>query len=125
AGLRVLLLPIDPECKTRVCFGSGAGGLFRLRGGTWEDLEPQRSEPAESGADGFRFRAAMARPRDTLLLCSGGLADPMREEGLLPAELAARWADREPPGLAVFLADTQLRLKGYADDRTAAAVWEA
>ncbi|MFE2480897.1 protein phosphatase 2C domain-containing protein [Streptomyces sp. NPDC059389] len=125
AGLRVLLLPIDPECKTRVCFGSGAGGLFRLRGGTWEDLEPPRAEPAESGADQFRFRAAMARPGDTLLLCSGGLADPMREEGLLPAELAARWADREPPGLAVFLADTQLRLKGYADDRTAAAVWEA
>ncbi|MGW8777748.1 protein phosphatase 2C domain-containing protein [Streptomyces sp. NPDC055796] len=125
AGLRVLLLPIDPECKTRVCFGSGAGGLFRLRGGAWEDLEPQQAEPAESGADGFRFRAAVARPRDTLLLCSGGLADPMREEGLLPAELAARWADREPPGLASFLADTQLRLKGYADDRTAAAVWEA
>ncbi|KMO95766.1 protein phosphatase 2C domain-containing protein [Streptomyces roseus] len=122
AGLRVLLLPVDPECKTRVCFGSGAGGLFRLRDGTWQDLEP---DPAGSGSDGFRFRAAVARPRDTLLLCSGGLADPMREEGLLPAELAARWADPEPPGLAAFLADTQLRLKGYADDRTAAAVWEA
>ncbi|MFE5768414.1 protein phosphatase 2C domain-containing protein [Streptomyces sp. NPDC056485] len=122
AGLRVLLLPIDPECKTRVCFGAGAGGLFRLREGTWQDLEP---EPAGGAADGFRFRAAVARPRDTLLLCSGGLADPMREEGLLSAELAARWADPEPPGLAAFLADTQLRLKGYADDRTAAAVWEA
>ncbi|MEV6582904.1 protein phosphatase 2C domain-containing protein [Streptomyces sp. NPDC051582] len=122
AGLRVLLLPIDPECKTRVCFGSGAGGLFRLRDGAWQDLEP---EPAGDSADGFRFRAAAARPRDTLLLCSGGLADPMREEALLSAELAARWADPEPPGLASFLADTQLRLKGYADDRTAAAVWEA
>ncbi|MFD8796679.1 hypothetical protein ACFV1T_39005, partial [Streptomyces vinaceus] len=122
AGLRVLLRPIDPECKTRVCFGSGAGGLFRLRDGAWQDLEP---EAPEGGAEGFRFRAAVARPRDTLLLCSGGLADPMREEGLLSAELAARWADPEPPGLAAFLADTQLRLKGYADDRTAAAVWEA
>ncbi|GHE24669.1 hypothetical protein GCM10017778_00180 [Streptomyces vinaceus] len=122
AGLRVLLLPIDPECKTRVCFGSGAGGLFRLRDGAWQDLEP---EAPEGGAEGFRFRAAVARPRDTLLLCSGGLADPMREEGLLPAALAARWAEPEPPGLAAFLADTQLRLKGYADDRTAAAVWEA
>ncbi|MFD7840846.1 protein phosphatase 2C domain-containing protein [Streptomyces sp. NPDC059761] len=134
AGLRVLLLPIDPECKTRISFGWGAGGLFRLRGGAWEDLEPQPqpqpgsdsgSDPAEGAADGFRFRAAVARPRDTLLLCSGGLADPMREEGLLSAELAARWAGAEPPGLAAFLADTQLRLKGYADDRTAAAVWEA
>ncbi|MCJ1680132.1 protein phosphatase 2C domain-containing protein [Streptomyces sp. APSN-46.1] len=169
AGLRGLLLPVDPEIKTRVCFGTGAGGLFRLRAGRWEDLEPVQQHSAPEGAPdapdgpregaedsagafrlraaaarpgdtpgpggpregaeepvgGFRFRAAVARPGDTLLLCSGGLADPMREEGLLPAELAARWAEPDPPGLAAFLADTQLRLKGYADDRTAAAVWEA
>ncbi|WP_314250155.1 protein phosphatase 2C domain-containing protein [Streptomyces kutzneri] len=123
AGLRGLLLPVDPSCRTRVCFGAGAGGLFRLRSGQWQDLEP--AGPAEDTEGGFRFRAAVARPGDTLLLCSGGLAEPMREEAALPAELAARWAGQEPPGLAAFLADTQLRLKGYADDRTAAAVWEA
>ncbi|MFJ9645828.1 protein phosphatase 2C domain-containing protein [Streptomyces sp. NPDC101206] len=149
AGLRALLLPIDPECRTRVCFGAGAGGLFRLRSGAWQDLETAEPPPApapapaarpdgdpgpgpgpgrDPGLDpgpGFRFRAAVARPGDTLLLCSGGLAEPMREEELLPAELAARWSDGEPPGLATFLADTQLRVKGYADDRTAAAVWES
>ncbi|MFD4245204.1 protein phosphatase 2C domain-containing protein [Streptomyces sp. NPDC058525] len=152
AGLRGLLLPVDPECRTRVCFGAGAGGLFRLRDGAWQDLEPARPSvpPAPSApppppaptaqaaqaapspppsdedtAHGFRFRASVARPGDTLLLCSGGLAEPMREEPVLPAALAARWAVPEPPGLAAFLADTQLRLKGYADDRTAAAVWEA
>ncbi|MBT2405079.1 MULTISPECIES: protein phosphatase 2C domain-containing protein [unclassified Streptomyces] len=131
AGLRGLLLPVDPLCTTRVCFGAGEGGLFRLRAGQWQDLEPAEpkeqgdgAEPAEGGFR-FRFRAAVSRPGDTLLLCSGGLADPMREEALLPAELAARWAEPDPPGLAAFLADTQLRLKGYADDRTAAAVWEA
>ncbi|MCX4716765.1 protein phosphatase 2C domain-containing protein [Streptomyces virginiae] len=128
AGLRGLLLPVDPQCRTRVCFGAGAGGLFRLRSGRWQDLEPAGSAEDKDGSDGteggFRFRAAVARPGDTLLLCSGGLAEPMREEAALPAELAARWADQEPPGLAAFLADTQLRLKGYADDRTAAAVWE-
>ncbi|MFF3619936.1 protein phosphatase 2C domain-containing protein [Streptomyces sp. NPDC002467] len=121
AGLRALLLPVDPQCRTRVCFGSGAGGLFRLRSGQWQDLEPDGAVPEGE----FRFRASVARPGDTLLVCSGGLADPMREEALLPAELAARWSEPEPPGLAAFLADTQLRLKGYADDRTAAAVWEA
>ncbi|MFE5680206.1 protein phosphatase 2C domain-containing protein [Streptomyces erythrochromogenes] len=140
AGLRGLLLPVDPECRTRVCFGSGAGGLFRLRSGQWQDLEPtgpaapapapaaDAAEPADAvGEPGsiFRFRASVARPGDILLLCSGGLAEPMREEAALQAELAARWAEPEPPGLAAFLADTQLRLKGYADDRTAAAVWEA
>lgn len=138
AGVRALLLPVDPECRTRVCFGSGAGGLFRLRDGAWQDLEPDAPPgpaapagasappgPDEEADGGFRFRASVARPGDTLLLCSGGLAEPMREEPDLPAELAARWAEPEPPGLASFLADTQLRLKGYADDRTAAAVWEA
>ncbi|MGW7436574.1 protein phosphatase 2C domain-containing protein [Streptomyces sp. NPDC054849] len=164
AGLRGLLLPVDPECSTRVCFGAGAGGLFRLRSGSWQDLEHTgppgagatghtagtttgtttghtagtttgtttgtatgsgATGPADEGESGFRFRAAVARPGDILLLCSGGLAEPMREEAALPAELAARWAEPEPPGLAAFLADTQLRLKGYADDRTAAAVWEA
>ncbi|MFE5493415.1 protein phosphatase 2C domain-containing protein [Streptomyces virginiae] len=145
AGLRGLLLPVDPECRTRVCFGAGAGGLFRLRSGQWQDLEPAvpaapaapaAPAPPPDASDGadeapgepgspFRFRASVARPGDTLLLCSGGLAEPMREEAALQAELAARWGEPEPPGLAAFLADTQLRLKGYADDRTAAAVWEA
>ncbi|MEV8532717.1 protein phosphatase 2C domain-containing protein [Streptomyces sp. NPDC051211] len=126
AGLRCLLLPIDPECRTRVSFGTGPGGLFRLRAGEWQDLEAAPAPAGEDGAaGGFRFRASVARPGDTLLLCTAGLAEPMREEPLLPAELAARWTGTEPPGLAGFLADTQLRLKGYADDRTAAAVWEA
>ncbi|MEU8434040.1 protein phosphatase 2C domain-containing protein, partial [Streptomyces sp. NPDC029216] len=120
AGLRGLLLPLDPRCTHRICFGAGAGGVFRLRAGRWQDLEEDAGGPT-----GFRFRASAARPGDTLLLCSGGLADPMREESLLPAELASRWSTGEAPGLAAFLADTQLRVKGYADDRTAAAVWEA
>lgn len=120
AGLRGLLLPVDPECRTRISFGAGAGGLFRLRAGQWHDLEE-----APASETGFRFRGSVARPGDTLLLCSAGLAEPMREEQVLSAELASRWSDEPPPGLAAFLADTQLRLKGYADDRTAAAVWEA
>ncbi|MFD3541562.1 protein phosphatase 2C domain-containing protein [Streptomyces sp. NPDC058662] len=146
AGMRGLLLPVDPRCRTRVCFGVGAGGLFRLREGRWQDLEQAGTEesapaatapaaptptapagPAAAPAEPaeFRFRASVARPGDILLLCTGGLAEPMREEAVLSAELAARWAEPEPPGLAAFLADVQLRLKGYADDRTAAAVWEA
>ncbi|MFE1828970.1 protein phosphatase 2C domain-containing protein [Streptomyces yangpuensis] len=136
AGLRGLLLPVDPECRTRVSFGAGAGGLFRLRSGQWQDLEPAGTVPPPAadtagpadtaGEPGgvFRFRASVAGPGDVLLLCSGGLAEPMREEAALQAELATRWSAPEPPGLAAFLADIQLRLKGYADDRTAAAVWE-
>ncbi|WP_452672822.1 protein phosphatase 2C domain-containing protein [Streptomyces alboflavus] len=162
ATLRCLLLPADPECRTRVFFGVGAGGLFRLRGGEWQDIEPRTADtagepvvgfgspPAETPdgdrltmdlgittppspyepapappRDPFRFRASVARPGDTLLLCSGGLAEPLRGEPELARHLTRRWAEGGPPGLAAFLADTQVRVKGYADDRTAAAVWEA
>lgn len=156
AALRCLLLPADPECRTRVFFGMGAGGLFRLRDGVWQDLEPRvpepsgatadeegpggdrltmdlqittppppyTAEPAQPPAEPFRFRASVARAGDTLLLCGSGLAGPMRGEPVLAEELARRWATG-PPGLPAYLADTQLRIKGYADDRTSAAVWEA
>lgn len=175
AGLRCLLLSADAECRTRVFFGVGGGGLFRLRDGSWQDLEPivprtgaLTGEPVvgfgsavagsgpegvpESGPEGdrltmdlgvttapppyieapvpppaepFRFRASVARPGDTLLLCSPGLAEPLRGEPALAAELAERWAPADAPGLGGFLADTGLRVKGYADDRTAVGVWEA
>ncbi|WP_425828139.1 protein phosphatase 2C domain-containing protein [Streptomyces fractus] len=164
ATLRCLLLPADPACRTRVFFGVGGGGLFRLRDGEWRDIEPSVAEQSGGGPvvgfgssppaetpdgdrltmdlnittppspyepapppprDAFRFRASVARPGDTLLLCSPGLAEPLRGEPELARHLANRWADADPPGLATFLADTQVRVKGYADDRTAAAVWEA
>ncbi|PWI41410.1 protein phosphatase 2C domain-containing protein [Streptomyces sp. ICBB 8177] len=121
ASLRCLLLPADPECDTRVFFGVGAGGLFRLRDGVWQDLDP------DSGADpgAFRFRASAARPDDVLLLCGAGFAEPMREVPALAARLAERWGPPQPPpALAEFLADAQTRVKGYADDRTLVGVWE-
>ncbi|MEU6572232.1 protein phosphatase 2C domain-containing protein [Streptomyces sp. NPDC046805] len=170
AGLRCLLLPAHPQCRTRVFFGVGGGGLFRLRDGAWRDIEPRAgaadtieepvvgfgalpaetpdgdrltmdlgiptppspyepAEPAEPAPEPprgpFRFRASIARPGDALLMCSEGLADPLRGEPDLCAHLARRWSEGPPPGLAAFLVDTQVRVKGYADDRTAAAVWEA
>lgn len=157
-SLRCLLLPADPGCRTRVFFGVGSGGLFRLRDGLWQDLEPVIPEqpsaggvrakapdgdrptmdlqittpPSPSGdgppappAEPFRFRASVARPGDTLLLCGDGLAEPMRGEPELPAQLAERWGPPGPPGLPAFLADTGLRVKGHGGDRTCAAVWEA
>ncbi|MDX2523451.1 protein phosphatase 2C domain-containing protein [Streptomyces europaeiscabiei] len=162
ASLRCLLIPADPRCRTRVFFGVGAGGLFRLRDGDWQDIEPRVADTAgapvlgfgslpHESPDGdrltmdlgittppspyepasapprepFRFRASVAREEDVLLLCTGGLAEPLRGEAPLADHLAARWGAAEPPGLAAFLADAQVRVKGYTDDRTAAAVWEA
>ncbi|MFC7819798.1 MULTISPECIES: protein phosphatase 2C domain-containing protein [unclassified Streptomyces] len=163
ATLRCLLLPADPECRTRVYFGVGAGGLLRLRDGAWQNMEPSAGEvagepvvgfgsppaetpegdrltmdlgvtappgphhdpPAGPPREPFRFRASVARPGDVLLMCTAGLAEPLLSEPELGTLLARRWSGRTPPGLAEFLADSGVRVKGYADDRTAAAVWEA
>lgn len=190
AGLRCLLLSADPGCRTRVFFGTGPGGLFRLRGDEWQDLEPapadeeprrddsgqdrprqgdprqgeSRQEPAApvdprltvdlggrsahpAPAPGgppppgfgalvdtpdpgepapFAFRASEGRTGDVLLLCSPGFAEPLRGAPGLADELAERWRGEEaPPGLAAFLGDVQLRAKGFADDRTAAVLWES
>ncbi|MEV6006299.1 protein phosphatase 2C domain-containing protein [Streptomyces sp. NPDC051976] len=120
ASLRCLLLPVDPECRIRLFFGVGDGGLFRIRDGQWQDLD---LAPDETAAP-FRFRASVAQPGDGLVMCSGGLAEPLRGEPALATHLAARWGDG-PPGMAAYLADAQTRVKGYADDRTAVTVWEA
>ncbi|MEV6103781.1 protein phosphatase 2C domain-containing protein [Streptomyces sp. NPDC051940] len=155
ATLRCLLLPADPACRIRVFFGTGQGGLFRLRDGSWQDIEPEPggaeggpvvgfgsrpkvpdpraeppaspptlADPAGEPVQPFSFRASVAQPGDTLLMASAGLAEPLRGEPALAGELAQRWQGA-PPGLAAYLADVQLRVKGYADDRTAVAVWES
>lgn len=123
ASLRCLLLPVDPSCRIRLFFGVGDGGLFRIRDGSWQDLDPVGKEPEPE--ERFRFRASVAHPGDALLLCSGGLAEPLRGEPALAARLAHQWGNGRPPGLTAFLAEAQTRVKGYADDRTAVGVWDA
>lgn len=121
-------------------FGVGGGGLFRLRDGAWQDIEPSVPEraavtgdavvgfgsppdetpegdrltmdlgiatppspyieaPPPPPAEPFRFRASVARPGDTLLLCSTGLAEPLRCEPALAEELAVRWTPPSRPVL--------------------------
>ncbi|MDT0455991.1 protein phosphatase 2C domain-containing protein [Streptomyces sp. DSM 41527] len=151
AALRCLLLPADPDCRTRVFFGVGAGGLFLLRDGAWQDLEPAGTarlsgkaagtgrlpRPAQAPAhdphpngsparpEPFLFRTAFARPGDTLLLCTAGLAEPLREEPAFAARLADRWSADGPPGLVDFLTAAQLRAEDHPKDRTAVGVWES
>ncbi|WP_158678655.1 protein phosphatase 2C domain-containing protein [Streptomyces sulphureus] len=61
AELRCLLVPEDPACALRVFFGVGEGGLFRLREGEWQDLEPpapREAEDAEYNDPDSRLSAA-------------------------------------------------------------------
>ena len=121
ASVRCLLLPADPECRIRLFFGVATAACSvsaTASGRTWTPAPDEASAP-------FRFRATVAQPGDALLMCSAGLAEPLRGEPQLAAHLADRWGHGKVPGLAAYLADAQTRVKGYADDRTAVTVWDA
>ena len=57
-ALRCLLLPADPECRTRVFFGVGDGGLFRLRDG--DVAGPRAAGRRRHRRGGRRLRLAAA-----------------------------------------------------------------
>lgn len=61
--LRCLLLPVDPGCRTRILFGTGDGGFFRLRDGAWRDIEPRTagsaSAPSSASASSGTTRPTM------------------------------------------------------------------
>jgi hypothetical protein len=117
----------------------GAGGLLLLGDDAWYDayagrrLVSQQSGGAADGAaeasavppqERFRFRVVAPEPGDVLLLCSEGLAAPLREEPAVSDFLADHWAHPHPPGTVDFLRHVQVRAHGYTADRTAAALWE-
>ncbi|MFE2916561.1 PP2C family serine/threonine-protein phosphatase [Kitasatospora indigofera] len=133
-SLHCLLISLDPEASYRAAFGIGPGGLYLLRSGHWIDAyaarllhhpdgRPSVPEAPVPDPRPFRFRLVPATPGDILLLCTPGLAGPIAEEPAVAHFLASHWAHPHPPGTVDFLRQVQVRAKGYADDRTAAAVW--
>ncbi|MEV7186309.1 hypothetical protein [Kitasatospora sp. NPDC093102] len=134
ASLHCLLVSLDPEAGHRAAFGVGPGGLYLLRSGHWIDAyaarllhhpdgQPPVPEAPVPGPRPFRFRLVPATPGDILLLCTPGLARPVADEPAVAHFLSTHWAHPHPPGTVDFLRQVQVRAKGYADDRTAAAVW--
>ena len=133
-SLHCLLISLDPDAAYRAAFGIGPGGLYLLRSGHWIDAyaarllhHPDGQPPVPAGPvpdpRPFRFRLVPATPGDILLLCTPGLAGPIADEPAVAHFLASHWAHPHPPGTVDFLRQVQVRAKGYADDRTAAALW--
>jgi len=133
-SLHCLLVSLDPEATHRAAFGIGPGGLYLLRSGHWIDAyaarllhhpdgRPPAPVTAAQAPRPFRFRLVPATPGDILLLCTPGLAEPIADEPAVAHFLSNHWAHPHPPGTVDFLRQVQVRAKGYADDRTAAALW--
>ncbi|MFF2078793.1 hypothetical protein ACFVXG_29075 [Kitasatospora sp. NPDC058162] len=134
ASLHCLLMSLDPAAGYRAAFGVGPGGLYLLRSGHWIDAYAARllhhpdGQPPVPDAPvpdprPFRFRLVPATPGDILLLCTPGLSHPIADEPAVAHFLSSHWAHPHPPGTVDFLRQVQVRAKGYADDRTAAAIW--
>ncbi|RAG80512.1 protein phosphatase 2C domain-containing protein [Streptacidiphilus pinicola] len=132
-AIHALLAPLDPTNRLRAGFGTGVGALLLLGDDAWYDAYAGRrltNEP-ESAADAvapqagqFRFRAVVPEPGDVLLLCTEGLATPLRAEPAVAALLAAHWCQPHAPAGVDFLRQIQARASGHSGDRTAAAIWE-
>ncbi|MFG2820598.1 hypothetical protein ACGFX4_14360 [Kitasatospora sp. NPDC048365] len=133
-SLHCVLVSLDPAASHRAAFGTGPGGLYLLRSGHWIDAygarllhhpdgEPVLAAQAVPGPRPFRFRLVPATPGDILLLCTPGLAVPIADEPAVAHFLSSHWAHPHPPGTVDFLRQVQVRAKGYADDRTAVALW--
>ncbi|MFD8014264.1 protein phosphatase 2C domain-containing protein [Streptomyces sp. NPDC058955] len=134
--LRVLLVPLDPDVRTRGLLTVGDGGTALLRDGVW-DLAP--GEDGEK-ADGDRMidtrtaalplartaatRLLDSRPGDVLLVCTDGFSSPLAGAPEMRAFLAGAWGGGAVPEPADFLWQFQYRVKSYDDDRSAAVVWE-
>ncbi|MER7846529.1 hypothetical protein ABTZ03_21515 [Kitasatospora sp. NPDC096077] len=134
ASLHCLLVSLDPSAGYRAAFGVGPGGLYLLRSGHWIDAyaarllhhpdgQPPVPEAPVPDPRPFRFRLVPATQGDILLLCTPGLSRPIADEPAVAHFLSAHWAHPHPPGTVDFLRQVQVRAKGYADDRTAAAIW--
>ncbi|WP_055482037.1 protein phosphatase 2C domain-containing protein [Sphaerimonospora mesophila] len=61
-------------------------------------------------------------PGDMLLLCTDGLARPMRAPQV-STQLANWWSRPEPPSLPEFFWQMSFRAKTHDDDRTAVCLW--
>ncbi|WP_157597216.1 hypothetical protein [Streptacidiphilus rugosus] len=128
-ALHALIAPLDPTNRLRAGFGTGPGALLLLGDDAWYDAYAGRrltSDPEATPAepDRFRFRAVVPEPGDVLLLCSEGLAAPLRAEPAVAALLAEHWSLPHAPSGVDFLRQVQARAQGHSADRTAAAIWE-
>ncbi|GHH87196.1 protein phosphatase 2C domain-containing protein [Streptomyces capitiformicae] len=133
--LRCLLVPQDPEIRTRGFLAVGDGGTALLRAAEWH-LALTDPEQGDDGMidtrtaalphdHGVRARLlGPALPGDVLVLCTDGLSAPLAGDGGMRDFLRSAWGSGTAPAPADFLWQLQYRVKSYDDDRTAVVLWE-
>jgi len=132
--LTAAVLTPDPDGARVALLRVGDCAALILGRDGWRPCFP---EPAPAPAGEGAAPAARELPRDAacpetavvrveagemLLLCTGGLAEPMRHADIREA-LGRWWTEPGVPELAAFLWHVSFRAKAFSDDRTALCVW--
>ncbi|MEV8632089.1 protein phosphatase 2C domain-containing protein [Streptosporangium sp. NPDC051023] len=105
----------------------GDGTAMLLREGVWTLCLPEETGTPAPGTlpeDSSRAESAIVdlRRGDMLLLCTGGLARPMRGEQV-SEQVSAWWAQPTVPSLPEFFWQLSFRAEDHDDDRTAICAW--
>ncbi|GAA3071030.1 protein phosphatase 2C domain-containing protein [Streptosporangium carneum] len=126
-GTALLVAVIDTgEHRAHVArVGDGAATL--LRDGLWTPCLPEAAGAASSATlpgDAASVETATVdlRRGDMLLLCTGGLARPLRGEQVSD-QVSAWWTQPTTPSLPEFFWQLSFRAESHEDDRTAVCAW--
>jgi carbon monoxide dehydrogenase subunit G/serine/threonine protein phosphatase PrpC len=124
--------PAGPSGRRFVGFAVGDGAAFTLRDGAFHECVGYKGEaaspetvatlPTQVGRVSI-FQGRIL-PGTTLLICTDGLSNPMRNSDVRE-RLAAWWGEGRVPSPLEFGWQLSFRVKSYDDDRTAICFWES
>ncbi|MEV7008586.1 protein phosphatase 2C domain-containing protein [Streptosporangium sp. NPDC051022] len=121
--LLTAIIDIGEQCAHVARIGDG--GAMILRGGDWSPCLPEETGTPHAlpGDTGHLETATVDLGEgDMLLLCTGGLAGPMRG-GQVSDQASAWWAQATAPSLPEFFWQLSFRAESYDADRTAICAW--
>ncbi|WP_030442212.1 protein phosphatase 2C domain-containing protein [Actinoplanes subtropicus] len=130
--LTAAVLTPDPDGARVALLRVGDSAALILGRDGWRPCFPEPGQgPAGEGPPARELPRDAACPEtavvraatgEMLLLCTGGLAEPMRHADVRDA-LGGWWTEPGVPELAAFLWHVSFRARAFSDDRTALCVW--
>jgi serine/threonine protein phosphatase PrpC len=125
---------VDPVRKAVVLAIGDACAYVLRHDGAWEDVHDPKDVPGDlvstgtdampgSGPEALCCYQAFLSPGDMLLICTDGLANPMRGNAEVKDRLAFYWRGASPRSALEFGWQVGFRAKSHGDDRSAICIW--
>jgi serine/threonine protein phosphatase PrpC len=121
----------DQERRRCVVFAIGDSPAFLLRAGMFIPVLADQHDTEITSTATSALPTAVGQVAavsgelaagDVLMICTDGLANPMRNQATVD-QLAAWWGGDDVPSLPEFGWQLSFRAKSYGDDRTAVCFW--